>query len=257
MDAKQINTMMGRLVEHQSEFSGLPTADGQWAIQNPKEAIAIFNNAIKNRSKPIELLLEFLGTISIPAISNSFIARDHFVIDTSKKAKVKISYLGDNFKYNFLEKIDEPFAGSTIRYGKLKKNSVDAPIIAELGGEEKSETSLVEMFALIGQQPSGKSGALLTDGYVNIFYIRDKNRVLWAVRCGWNGVGWSMNAYSVDRPPEWRGGDQVFSRSSFFLQKFYDILFMKSCDTQWLRLLRHGFGIFFVRVVSVKTCARV
>ena len=32
---------------------------------------------------------------------------------------------------------------------------------------------------------------------------------------------------------------------------------MKSCDTQRLRLLRHGFSIFFARVALVKACARV
>lgn len=208
---QQIPVLVARLVEYQLAFSELPTDDAQWVIQNTREAIAIFNKAIKNRPKPVELLMELLGTILVPATSNPFIARDHFVIDTSKKAKVKISYLGDNFKDNFLGKIEEPFAGSMLRYGKLKKGSVDRPIIAELGGEAKVETTLAEMFSLMEK---GEEGGLLTNGYANIFYIRDKKGVLWAVRCHGDGVGWFVRAFSVDDPLEWRAGGQVFSRSS-------------------------------------------
>ena len=217
MNAKQISTMVGRLVEHQSNFSGLSSEDAQWVIQNPKEAISLIAEAIMHRQKKVSLpesLLEFLGTIDIPASSESFIAKEKFVVNTSSNAKVRISYLGDNFKENFLGKMEDPIGETTLQYGKLLKRSVDEPIIAELGGEVKVETTLVEMFSLIEKQGNGQSGTLLTNGYANIFYIRDVKGVLWAVACGWYDDGWRVVALFVGHPAEWDDGDQVFSRNS-------------------------------------------
>jgi hypothetical protein len=157
-----------------------------------------------------EPLLELLDTVTVPATTERFVARDHF----TGKAPVKISYLGDNFTEWFLNKTEEPFAGSVLAYHRLLKGSVDGPIIAELGGEQEAETTLAEMFALMEKQANGESGALLTNGYANIFYIRDVNGRLRTVRCDWIVDGWGVGAYSVEDPRGWGGGRQVFSRNS-------------------------------------------
>jgi len=210
---QQIPVLLARLVEYQSVFNSLPTEDAQWLIQNTKEAIAVCIEAIKNRPK-FELLLEPMGTVIISARTEKFVARDHFIVDKSKKAKVKISYLGENFTENFLGKIEDPFVGSILRYGKLKKYSVDAPIISELGGEAKAETTLAETFSLMEKQGNGGEGDLLTNGYANIFYIRGERLVLWAVDCRWLDGGWSVYANPVTDPRRWSAGRRVFSRSS-------------------------------------------
>jgi len=161
-----------------------------------------------------ETLLGFVDTVAVPARSERFVAKDHFIVDTNRKAKVKISYLGDNFRNNFLNKIEEAISETTLRYQKLKKYSRDIPIISELGGEDKAETTLSEMFALMEMQPNGETGTLLTNGYANIFYVRDFDGVLWAVRCRWGGDGWRVGADSVDSPSVWRAGFHSFSRNS-------------------------------------------
>lgn len=127
---------------------------------------------------------------------------------------MKISWLGDNFKKNFLDKVEEVVAETTLNYHKLKKSSRDILIINELGGEDKAETTLAEMFFQMKKQASGESGVLLTNDYANIFYIRDINGVLWAVNCNWNDDGWNVNANSVENPNDWNAGNQVFSRNS-------------------------------------------
>lgn len=160
-----------------------------------------------------EKLLEFIGTVTIPARTEKFVARDRLIVDTSKKAKVKISFIGDNIKNNFLGKIEEPTDESTLCYGKLLRRSVDKLIIANLGCEVESESTLSEMFGCMELQPDGKEGVLLTNGYANIFYIRDSAGVLWAVYCYWHDDGWGVNAYSVESPSDWRAGRQVFSRN--------------------------------------------
>ena len=48
---KQIPKLLGVLVEHMSGFLNLSNDDCQWAITNPKEAIALFVAAIQRRMK--------------------------------------------------------------------------------------------------------------------------------------------------------------------------------------------------------------
>jgi len=161
-----------------------------------------------------EPLIEWLGIVSIPATTRKFVAREKFVRDTSKEAHIRISYLGDNFTKNFIEKVEESFAGSILRYGKLRKSTVDGPIIAELGGGVKAETTLTEMFALMEQQGNGEEGALSTNGYANLFYIRDiRAGMPWTVYCIWLVDGWHVTTSSVGNLDEWGGGGQTFSRN--------------------------------------------
>lgn len=154
------------------------------------------------------------GTLLILATVEPFITRDRFIVNTGRKAKVKISYIGENFRAWFLEKVEESFGGSTLCSARLRKGSVDGPIIAELGGEQKAETTLAEMFALMERQRNGQGGSLLTNGYANIFYVRDKNCVLRAVSVDWGGGGWDVYADSVADPYKWHDDDLVFSRNS-------------------------------------------
>ncbi len=221
---QQIAKMSAVLVEHQNEFENMTTEDRQWVIQNPKVAIGLFSNAVKNRDKdsapevPVKILSGVISTTAISATTEKFIAKDRFKVDTSKKAKVKISILGNNFENWFLGKIEEPFTGSMINGCQLEKSSVDGPIIAELGGEKVAETTLAEIYAMMEKQPNGEAGALLNTGWANIFYVRDINGTLRAVGVSWRGLGWDVGAYSVGNPDEWNDGHRVFSRNSLATQ---------------------------------------
>ena len=168
-------------------------------------------------AKPVTNLLDPVSTVVISGTTSKFVAKDRFVVDTDRKAKVKISYLGDNFTAWFLNgdgKTEEPITEQTLRYAKLRQASLDAPIITELGGEAKAETTLTEAFSLMEKQKNGESGALLSNGWWNIFYVRDINGVLRAVIVHWSDDGWRVNASSVEDPHRWDAGDQVFSRNS-------------------------------------------
>lgn len=166
-----------------------------------------------NREKKPESLLELIGTIELSVTTEKFVARERFVVDTSLMASVKISYLGDNFKGWFLDKVEWPIAKTTLRYQKLRKASVDGPIIAELGGKEKAETTLTEVFALISRQGSDGTGILLNNGAANVFYCIDVNAVLRAVNVDWGDVGWRVSADSVGNPGRWYDGCHVLSRN--------------------------------------------
>lgn len=162
----------------------------------------------------LEALLRLLGTVTIPTTTKKFVASDRFVINIGENAPIKISRLGDNFWNWFLSKIEKPIPGTTLGYYELRKASKDNLIIAELGGEAKAETTLAEMFTLMERQAKGEVGTLLTDGRVNIFYIKDVRGLLRAVNVGWDGDGWGVDAYSCDYPSEWFAGHRVISRNS-------------------------------------------
>jgi hypothetical protein len=167
--------------------------------------------------KPRTDLLELVSTIVVNATTGKLVAKEKFVRDTGHKAKVKISYLGDNFTAWFLSgkgKTEAPISEQTLRYHKLRKASVDTPIIAELGGEAKAETTLSEMFSLMETQGKGEDGVLLNNGYANIFYIKDQNGVLRTVIVLRRDDGWRVGANSVEDPFRWGDGCQVFSRNS-------------------------------------------
>ncbi len=165
----------------------------------------------------IELQVKILELVEpkivIPATTEKFVAKDNFVVNTGKKSKVKISYLSENFQEWFLGKTEEPRPSEKIIfcYNKLLVSSVDGPIISELGGEEKVETKLSQVYYFLSQQPNGEVGVLLTNGWANIFYVRDKDGKLCAVYAPWCGAGWRLYALSVDHPLRWLDGDFIFS----------------------------------------------
>lgn len=158
-------------------------------------------------------LLVMVGTIPITATTEKFFASEKFAINTQADAEVKIEYLGDNFESLFIFKIEEPIQGGELRFQKLEKASTDGPIIAKLGGKEKAETTLTEMFSLMEKQGKGETGALLTNRCSNIFYIRDINEVLRVVNVRWDDDGWIVGASSIEDMEEWDAGDMVFSRN--------------------------------------------
>lgn len=161
-----------------------------------------------------DALLNFVGTVTIPATTVNFVALDKFVINTEREAPVKIYCSGDNFKKRFLNKTEEHIRETILRYYDLNEKSRDIPIINELGGEDVAETTLTPLFTLIERQGNGENGVLLTNGYANIFYVRDDEGVLWAVGADWHAYGWYVDASSIGNPNDWDAGNRVFSCNS-------------------------------------------
>ncbi len=203
--------LTGVLVEHQSKFRAFSNEDAQWVIQNPAEAIALWGDAIKNRAKAaVEGLLALVGSVVLPP-TKRFVASEKFT-----KEKANVGWMGDNFKSWFLDKIEEAAPETNLSYRMLTKASLDDPIISELGGEEKCDTTLANIFTLIERQKTASGdGPLLVNGYANIFYVRDKDGKLRVVSAYWYAVYgyWYVNANPVDNPYGWNAGSRVFSRN--------------------------------------------
>ena len=189
------------------EQAGLGSDEAQSVIESPDNKLAgqivvnIRSDYLSNR------LLEPVSSSNVPAIKE-FVAKEHFKLGES--AGVKISYLGDNFNDHFLKKREENITEVMLKSFKLTQASLSPPIITALG--DNHETYLAQLWELLKLQPQGETGILLTNGYVNIFYIRDADGILWAVCVRWFGDGWCVYAGSVEDPYWWRAGDQVFGR---------------------------------------------
>lgn len=159
-------------------------------------------------------LLELVTTAPVAACEK-FVAKEHFKVDISRKAKVKIAFLWDNFQKHFLPKIEDGMLAGELKVHKLLRSSLDAPIMTELGEPKVYSTVLADLWALLEKQPNGEEkGVLLVNGYANIFYIHDVDGTLWAVNAPWfsGHGGWNVGALSVGDPSGWDGGVRVVSR---------------------------------------------
>jgi hypothetical protein len=151
-------------------------------------------------------LLETVDTATIPARGEPFAVREQF----ERPAGVRFSTVWNEFKKRFYGRVEGPSAETRLRKYKLLAIAPDGPIIAELGGEAVVETTVGAAFFLIRRQGSGAAGILQTNGYANIFYVRDQKGVLCAVRVGWDEEGWVIDAISVEDPLAWNGKHEIF-----------------------------------------------
>lgn len=151
-------------------------------------------------------LLKRVGSVTVRSVQR-FVAAEHL-----KEANIR--WMGDNFKLLFLNKVEENIPEVNLVASRLEWASLDAPILAKLG--EKAEVSLSYLFDLLKKQVNDKNGILLTNGYANIFYIRDAYGIFWAVsaRRSSRNHDWDVEAASIECPCKWNSGRQVFSRDS-------------------------------------------
>ena len=151
-------------------------------------------------------LTQTLEAAPVPAAGEPFVVRNQF----KTAAGVRFATVWDDFKTHFWTKIEPPRPALTIRKYKLLSFAPDGPIIAELGGEAKVESPLSAAFALLQRQPGGQAGFLQTNGFANIFYVRDVKGVLCAVRIGLADDGWVVDAIPVADPLAWNGKHDIF-----------------------------------------------
>lgn len=153
-------------------------------------------------------LLKLVTTVSVDAVSR-FVAADAFGAQNPDGLKF---FLSDNFKRHFLGKVEEGVVGATLAVHAVGRDSLDAPIMTELG--EKKAFLLAYLYQLVRAQAQGQCGPLLTNGYANIAYVVGGDGVVWAVRANWSSDfrEWFVCAGSVADPNRWNAGDRVLSQ---------------------------------------------
>ncbi len=171
---------------------------GEWIVGEPAK---IAKRAASASKKILADLLELVGEPLRVPVYERFVARDKFVID--RNGEVPISWLGDKFKANFLDLIEDNATAATLKQRKLLKSSVVGPILSALGGVEKATVALANAWEFL-------KAADRTKWF--IFYIKDAKGTVWAVNALWRVGGWSVEAAPVADPLEWLGGSLVVSR---------------------------------------------
>jgi hypothetical protein len=101
------------------------------------------------------ILLSLCNTITLPAITR-FVTSDHYKVDISETVVVKIGSIGEDFRMNFLGKVEENIPEIRLRTATLEKESFNPDIIAELGN--RHEISLAHHFSLLQKQGKGEKG---------------------------------------------------------------------------------------------------
>ena len=161
--------------------------------------------------KAVELLL--VTIVSVTG-SEKFVATEAFGENNPDGIRF---HIWDDFRNNFLGKIEEKVPAADIAVHRLEKSSRDPAIMAELDIDPKVKKGVIKLahfYKLIKAQANGEDGPLLVNGYANIAYVEDKKGSFWAVDALWFGADreWSVNAYSVGNPLGWGDGRQVISQ---------------------------------------------
>ncbi len=159
--------------------------------------------------------LEFGSAFTVPARGDIFVALEHFVRRTDPAAPVKIDRISRSFRVWFLEeggKIEPPAGEIRIACHGFKHFEEDNLIISELGGDERAETTLALVYFLLTRQPSGEEGLLCTNGWANIFRVRDRKGVIRTIHVVWEGDGWDVHAHPSSNSHQWRDLRRIFSR---------------------------------------------
>ena len=151
-------------------------------------------------------LHEPVADVAIAATPDAFVIRDRIRPGNG----VKFGTVWHEFKNRFGEKIEPPRAGFMMLKFKLLEIAPDEPIIAELGGAARAETTLSAAFGLMSRQAAGQLGILQTNGHANIFYVSDQENELCAVRVSWSERGWEVGAIPARDPLAWNGQHQIF-----------------------------------------------
>lgn len=164
--------------------------------------------------KVISNLLEFVASATLDPVDRFSLAE---VIKAGKIGNTEF-WFSENFKRIFGSLVETDVSAATMRISRLKKNSVDGPIISELGISEYTRSFIAHIIALACRQGQGQEGVLLTNGWWNVFYVPDPNNpeTFWAVSCDWGASRgrWNVDAGPVSRPYKWSAGSQVVSRDS-------------------------------------------
>lgn len=192
----QINAMIKKIIEQVGENGPKLLLQDKLKIESVRESV-----------------INQLGTTTTSMTTERFVAKDKFTTDPNG---IKFRGILGDFNKWFLAgdgKIEEPIGERILHYGDLIKDSTDGLIIEELGGEAKVETTLTELYDLLKKQPNGEAGALLVNGYSNIFYIRDTGGVLRDMFVYWRGYYWLVYSHFIGCPL-WIAGSRVFFRSS-------------------------------------------
>jgi hypothetical protein len=142
-----------------------------------------------------------------------------------KEEKNNIGWIGSNFQSHFYGMEFTIPKTLELKTKTLERDMLDKEILSEWKPEESTLGELA--YAL------QNDSILLKNSYANIFYIRDNNNKLWAVRADWSSGYrfWFVEAYSVGDPSGWYQGYRVLSRDWNFEPETPETMTLRESDS--------------------------
>ena len=167
-------------------------------------------NNLKSQENGLAKTLKYVREASVSG-ANRFVVRDFVkeanignLITEAGKEDIK-----SNFVKYFLDKVEENVRNARVLVYDLVEDSQDCLIMAQMHGRFK--INLVHYLKLLKRQRDGRKGVLLTDGGINIAYIKGTNEALWSISADWVGDYWNLEANPVDCHLPWPVGVRVLS----------------------------------------------
>jgi hypothetical protein len=157
----------------------------------------------------MEQMLKPGEAVDIPA-RPEFSAREAFHASLEPRSHVLIAYVLGNFERWLKSKRESESYPIKLQWLELQNNAPDRDIVPELGGAAKVETTLAAIYYLMEQQRAGQPGVMASNGWGNIFYVRDTSGELRSVNIHWCDDGWGVEAMAIGGATEWPIRDRVF-----------------------------------------------
>lgn len=153
-------------------------------------------------------IFDQVGIVDLPE-TGKFIPSEHF---TYEGKEVAIFDIKNEFKSCYFSKIEKSQKEVQLNISTLTKDDVMlATFFALL--RSRIETTLSNIWELLKRQPNGEPGVLLTKGNLsNVFFVRDIEGHLSAVKITYGKIGWCIDANTYGGI--WTKGDRIFSRNS-------------------------------------------
>jgi hypothetical protein len=190
------------------------TADRVQAMLNLIGGDDVLDMLMDGRAKlTVEVLRRLTTLTSLTVASNTVNPHDFFKTSQGLWMSKKFN----DFILSGAAKKKVSVDEETIGYADLAQAANDA----EIGGDlpegyvfEDVGTFLAHVATLIKSQWGGKSGALQSNGYTNIFYVKVSGEVF-AVHVDWRAGdrGWTCSAYYLGGG-RWLAGPRVFSATA-------------------------------------------
>lgn len=146
--------------------------------------------------------------IDVPDLVEPFVAQNHFKVDPSREAKVRIGYLGDNFRALCETIIVQPRVGYKLSFTRFEEAMTPRQFQSNL--PENHEVDLAAVFSLLVIQGHGQHGPLpTTDNTTTVVYVKGYALVYLC----WYKSGWGIAADLIDLEERFSGFLVLFRSS--------------------------------------------
>jgi hypothetical protein len=156
--------------------------------------------------------LEVKTTLKVPA-RERFVAREHFKIDTSEKAAVRIFDIDEEFERFLLGLVEEKVPRAKLTAYKILQRMLHPGIVAQFH-DRVHTVALAHVWYALTLQHDGRQGVLAVDGHENVIYVNDvqgiRRPVILSFEEGLNGWDICSEPFRSEDPRS--AGHQVIAR---------------------------------------------